>query len=162
MFYLVNLTKDLSLVPQNLGTDIKELISNKIRELEGKVIGEHGYIVTIVEFNQQGKGLVENESGNVNFKVDYKAIVYKPFKDEILDAIPVYINEHGFFCKVGPLQIFVSQHMLESYKFDANNLVWENEDSIIEIDQPVKLKILATQINSNEITALGKLSFFKK
>ena len=160
MFYLINLTKELSLAPQNLGTDIKGLISRKIRELEGSVIGEHGYIVTIVEFNQQGKGIVENESGNVNFKVNYKAIVYKPFKDEILDAIPVYINEHGFFCRVGPLQIFVSQHMLENFEFDANEMIWEPtaKGETIELEKPIKLKILATQVNPNEITALGSLA----
>jgi len=163
MFFLTNLTKNLSLTPQDLGINIRGLISKKIRELEGQVVGDHGYIVTIVEFERSGKGTVENDSGNVNYEVGYRAITYKPIKDEILDAIPVFVNSHGFFCKVGPLQIFVSQHMMsENWEFDSDD-TWKNTktDETIILNQPVRLKIMATRINSNEITALGQLLDFK-
>ena len=156
MFFLTNLTKELSLLPQDLGIDIRELISKKIRELEGNVIGDHGYIVAIVKFERSGTGTVENDTGNVNFKIAYEAITYKPIKGEIIKAIPFFVNDHGFFCNVGPLQIFVSKHMMgENWEYIDE--VWKNEDETIDIDIPIKLQIMATRINSNEITALGKL-----
>ena len=69
MFYLSSLTKEICLYPKDLTLDIKDLISNKIRELEGSVIGNYGYIISIVEFNQTSKGKVDNETGRVNYKI---------------------------------------------------------------------------------------------
>lgn len=162
MFYKHSLIKDLNLLPQNLDNNIKELISTEIRKIEGTVLGEYGYVVNILEFNQLGDGIVENDSGNVIFKVDYKAITFKPIKGEILKAIPVFINEHGFYCQVGPLQIFVSQHMLDDFQFDPNETIWVSEYEKIEINRPINLEILATQINSDKITALGRITTLEK
>jgi DNA-directed RNA polymerase II subunit RPB7 len=161
MFYLTNLSKELGLFPKDLGLDSESLIKKKIRELEGKVIGTSGYIISIVDFNQKTKGQIDNETGRVNFKVDYRAITFKPIEGEIIDSFPVVINEHGFFCKVGPLQIFVSQYMMgDSWEYNTDENAWERNDQIIRVDEKVNLRILAVRINSDEITALGELTEF--
>ncbi len=158
MFYLSSLSKDICIYPKDLGCDIKSLISEKIRELEGTVMGSHGYIVSIVEFNQTSKGKVDNETGRVNYRIMYKAITFKPVIDEILDTFPVFINEHGFFCKVGLLQIFVSQHIMENMRYNSTNKTWiYPNNQVIDMDKLVRIQIIAFKINSNEITALGKL-----
>ena len=157
MFYITSLTKTLNLSPQNLGVDIKVLISEKIREVEGKVVGNHGYIVSILEFNKTGKGIV-NESGDVSFRIDYTAITFKPIKNEVLDAIPVFINEYGFFSKVGPSQVFSRLHSNEDgWTYNAEDNIWSSGNNSVEIAKPVRLKILENRIESNEITALGEL-----
>ena len=113
MFYLSSLTKEICVYPKDLTSDIKLLISSKIRELEGTVVGNYGYIISIIEFNQTSKGKVDNETGRVNYKIMYKAITFKPVVGEIMNVFPMFINEHGFFCNVGHLQIFISQHMMK-------------------------------------------------
>lgn len=184
MFYLSSLTKEICLYPKDLTSDVKSLISSKIRELEGTVVGNYGYIISIIEFNQTSKGKVDNETGRVNYKVMYKAITFKPSVGEILNTYPFFINEHGFFCKVGHLQIFVSQHMMTNWKFNPEDNTWNNtrnntriiqvvkkksdseegngeieetNSSIIKIGNIIRIKIIAFRINSNEITALGNL-----
>jgi DNA-directed RNA polymerase II subunit RPB7 len=127
MFYLSSLSKEICVYPKDLTADIKTLISNKIRELEGTVVGNYGYIISIIEFNQTSKGKVDNETGRVNYRIMYKAITFKPNIGEILNTYPIFINEHGFFCKVGHLQIFISQHMMEGWKYNSENNTWNKQ-----------------------------------
>jgi len=128
MFYLSSLTKEICVYPKDLTSDIKELISLKIRELEGSVVGNHGYIISIVEFNQTSKGKIDNETGRVNYKIMYKAITFKPSVGEILDTFPIFINKHGFFCKVGHLQIFISQHMMQNWEYNPEENIWTKKE----------------------------------
>ena len=40
-----------------------------------------------------------------------KAIVFRPFKGEVLDAIITQVNKVGLFTQIGPLSCFVSRHV---------------------------------------------------
>jgi len=182
MFYLSSLTKDICIFPKDFSNNIKGIISVKIKELEGKIIGKNGYIISIVEFNQVFKGKIDNETGTINYRISYKAITFKLAKNEILDVIPDFINEHGIFCKVGPVQIFISKHDMKDWKYSAENNVWmfdkeilKNEEEIsddeksdldnketdipknIQLGKIIRIKIIAISTQSNEMTALGKL-----
>ena len=49
----------------------------------------------------------------------YNAIVFRPFKGEVFDAVVTVVNKLGFFAQVGPLQVFVSKHLIpEDMAFD--------------------------------------------
>ena len=185
MFYLSSLSREICIYPRDLSSlsdsgSIRNIISNKIRELEGQVIGNHGYIISIVEFNQTSRGKIDNETGRVNFKIMYKAITFKLIQGELIDTVPQIINEYGFFCKVGPVQIFVSQHMMPKWSFNKEKNIWnildsddssQNDDEysddthrdntqsikIIKMGSQVRIKIIAFRINSNEITGLGSI-----
>lgn len=124
MFYLSSLIKEICIYPKDLTFDIKNIISTKIRELEGTIIGNHGYIISILEFNQTSKGKVDNETGRVNYKISYKAITFKPIEGEIIYAYPITIIEHGFYCKVGNMQIFVTQHIMNGWKYNVEENIW--------------------------------------
>lgn len=53
--------------------------------------------------------------GSVEFRIKYRAIVLKPFKNEVVDAVVVTVNKMGFFAEVGPLNIFISNHVLPTF-----------------------------------------------
>ena len=82
------------------------------RQVEGTCSGRHGYIVSIVSMEDVGAGRVHDSYGYVSFDVRYTAIVMKPFKNEVMDAVVDSVNKMGFFANVGPLQVFVSNHVL--------------------------------------------------
>lgn len=158
MFYLTKLVKEISLLPTNIHIDIQKMISEKMKELEGKVMGEHGYIVTIIEFSQNSKGVVENESGNIIFKIDYKAITFKPFIGEILYAVPNEIDEYGLLLSIGPMKMFVSQHAIgENWSYVQDDWVNSVTGDKVEKNKPLLTQIINIRINYNEITTLGTL-----
>ena len=41
----------------------------------------------------------------MTFPIRYMAVVFRPFKGEVLDAIVTTVNKMGFFAEVGPLQV---------------------------------------------------------
>ncbi|CAM0137707.1 unnamed protein product [Umbelopsis sp. WA50703] len=90
-------------------------------DVEGTCSGRFGYIITVVRIHTIGKGKILPGSGLAEFKVKYQAIVFKPFKGEVVDAVVTTVNKMGFFADVGPLQVFVSSHLIPSdMKFDPN------------------------------------------
>jgi len=115
--------------------------------------------VTSVE--KIGLGKIQPGTGFVVFPVKYKAIVFKPFKEEIVDAVVSQVNKMGFFAEVGPLQVFVSSHLIPPYlKFDPQSnppcFVSEEGDKI-EKDSEVRLKIVGTRVDANEIFSIGSI-----
>ena len=44
-------------------------------------------------------------AGLVTFPIRYMAVVFRPFKGEVLDAVVTTVNKMGFFAEVGPLQV---------------------------------------------------------
>lgn len=158
MFFLSSLSKEICILPKDLTGDTKTLLESKIKDLVGKIIGKHGYIVAIIDFNQMSKGKIDNETGRVNFKINYKAVTFNLVVGEILISRPFHINEYGFFCKVGPCQIFVSKHHLNpQWEYNSDKNIWVNETSVVSIGEPVNLKITASGINSEEISGLAKI-----
>ena len=58
-------------------------------------------------------GLIDNDSGGVGVIVWYTAVFFRPFSNQVMDAIVVSANNtEGFVCRVGPLDIFVSRHVI--------------------------------------------------
>lgn len=106
------MTKILTLEPKFLGPNLHDILRVELhRQVEGTCSGRDGYIVAIVSMDEVGNGRVHDSYGYVSFNVKYKAIVLKPFKNEVLDAVVETVNKMGFFANVGPLQVFVSNHV---------------------------------------------------
>jgi len=81
------------------------------RQLEGSCNGRHGYIIAVNSVEQVDSGIVQESSGAVTFDVRCRAVVMKPYKNEVLDARVKTVNKIGFFATIGPLQVFVSSHV---------------------------------------------------
>ncbi|KAJ2962687.1 hypothetical protein NQZ79_g2278 [Umbelopsis isabellina] len=64
-------------------------------DVEGTCSGRFGYIITVVRVHTIGKGKILPGSGLAEFKVKYQAIVFKPFKGEVVDAVVTTVNKVG-------------------------------------------------------------------
>ena len=53
-------------------------------------------------------GRIQDTSGEVIYKVKFNALVFRPFKGEILDGIVTDVHSDGFHLQSGPLKSFVS------------------------------------------------------
>jgi DNA-directed RNA polymerase II subunit RPB7 len=93
-------------------------------EVEGTCSGRFGYIISVVEVVSVSKGVLKAATGHAEFDIMYKAIVFKPFKNQVVDGVVSTVNKvaihcihskMGFFADIGPLQIFVSSHV----RYDA-------------------------------------------
>ncbi len=129
-------------------------------DVEGTCTGRHGYIIRVIAINDIGEGILKPGSGLAEFQSRYTAIVMKPFKGEVVDAMVYNVNNHGFFAHVGPLSIFTSTHLLPvEYKFvaDANPPEFASPDASLTPGSKVRLRIVGTRVDANEIFAIGTM-----
>ncbi|KAK1392963.1 hypothetical protein POM88_012019 [Heracleum sosnowskyi] len=62
--------------------------------------------------NVRNNGMIRDGTGFVTFPVKYQCVVFRPFKGEILEAVVTMVNKMRFFAEAGPVQFFVSNHIL--------------------------------------------------
>lgn len=60
-----------------------------------------------------GAGLIQPGQGFVVYPVKYKAIVFRPFKGEVLDAIVTQVNKVRTLCLFNVLKLLFSVFTIE-------------------------------------------------
>lgn len=145
---------------------MKERVKRKvIDDLEGKCLGNKGYLIFIVDIHDSDihPGLIDNDTGGVYVTVYYSAVMMRPFKNEVLDAVVTSASDvEGFTCSVGPLEIFVSRHCIPDdmhFSFETSDC-WISEDGAVEIKEEsiVRLRIIGVDdIGADKIIATGSI-----
>lgn len=72
---------------------LQYLESKLYADVEGTCSGQFGYIIAVVSILDIGKGMVLPGSGQAEFITRYRAIVFKPFKGEVVDGVVNNVNK---------------------------------------------------------------------
>ena len=145
---------------KNLQRRIKETL---VTDVTGKCSGRFGYVIAVVHVITVSKGtLTDDGSGEAMFRVTYRAIVLRPFKDEVIEASVATCNTMGVYCEIGPLRVMItSANMDQAYTFQHQGQggSWANgdESEAIREGTRVRLKIFGMNIEASHIFALGSL-----
>ncbi|KAK7228600.1 hypothetical protein V2G26_000770 [Clonostachys chloroleuca] len=121
MFFLYNMERRVTLHPSYFGRNMHELVTSKLlKDVEGTCAGSY-YIISIMDTFDISEGRILPGTGLAEFTVGYRAVVWRPFKGETVDAVVYSINPQGFFAQAGPLRLFVSAHLIPGdIKWDPN------------------------------------------
>lgn len=166
MFFHIEMKKEMLLYPRHFGPNIHELLVDRlISDVEGSCSGRYGFVVCVTEVFEPGKGKIREGGGLAIFPMRFNAIVFRPFKGEVFDAVVTQVNKLGFFATVGPLQVFVSKHLIPSdMKFDPQSTpasyvseVSDEQPQRVCKDCEVRLRVVATRIDASEIFAIGTI-----
>ena len=88
------MTHPIRLHPSYFGPNTDAFIRERLyADVEGTCTGTEGYIVAVLSITEVGAGTVEPGSGAAEFNVRYSAIVFRPFKGEVLDGTIVTVNK---------------------------------------------------------------------
>ena len=165
MFYVKQLEHEVELPPQFFGPKLKETIVERVRQqMEGQALAEYGYVISVIEVPQDQikSGVIEYQTGNVNFRCKYTALLLRPFVNEVLDAEVKQCNALGFFAYVGPLRVFVSKHsmpedMINGWNPEKDSWVSDDKEVVITSGSGVRLRIKGRTIENGNITAIGTI-----
>jgi len=163
MFFHIPLDRDLQLHPRHCGPSLVSVVRAQLHsEVEGSCSGRFGYIITVTSIDKIGMGKVQEGTGMVIFPVKFHAIVFKPFKGEVFDAVVTQVSRMGFFAEIGPLQVFVDKHLIPmDMEFDPNSsppsFVSNDLSMRIAKDDEVRLKIVGTRVDAQEILSIGSI-----
>ena len=92
------LTHTILLHPSYFGPRMLNFLESKLySDVEGTCSGQFGYIIAVVSILDIGKGMVLSGSGQAEFITRYRAIVFKPFKGEVVDGVVNNVNKVRIF-----------------------------------------------------------------
>lgn len=82
MFFLKEETKIISLHPSYFGPNMRDyLVARLNEEEEGRCTGDH-FVICVMDMVDIGEGRVIPSSGNAEYTIKYRAIIWKPFRGE--------------------------------------------------------------------------------
>ena len=165
MFYVKSLEHEIELEPIHFGPKLKATIIRLLKEeVEGLALANYGYVVNVIAVPEEKirSGVIEYDTGNVVFTVEYQALLLRPFVNEVFDATVTQCNNLGFFAFVGPLRIFVSKHSMPEDMFngyDGEKNSWLSDDKEVEISAGcgVRLRIKGRTVEQGNIHAIGTI-----
>uniref|UniRef100_A0A0R3RZ67 Signal peptidase complex catalytic subunit SEC11 n=1 Tax=Elaeophora elaphi TaxID=1147741 RepID=A0A0R3RZ67_9BILA len=163
MFYHIPLDHEICLHPKYFGPDLLETVKRKLfNEVEGTCTGKYGFVVAVTTIDNIGAGLIQPGRGFVLYPVKYKAIVFRPFKGQVVDAVVNQVNKVGLFCDIGPLSCFVSRHCIPpDMEFEPNSnppcYKTADESVVIKQDDEIRVKLIGTRVDASDIFAIGTL-----
>ena len=63
----------------------------------------YGFVIAVTTIDNIGAGVIQPGRGFVLYPVRYKAIVFRPFKGELVDAVVTQVNKVGVGRRWGAL-----------------------------------------------------------
>ncbi|XP_055610060.1 DNA-directed RNA polymerase II subunit RPB7 [Uranotaenia lowii] len=163
MFYHISLEHEILLHPRYFGPQLMETVKQKLyTEVEGTCTGKYGFVIAVTTIDDIGSGVILPGQGFVVYPVKYKAIVFRPFKGEVLDAVVTQVNKVGMFAEIGPLSCFISHHSIPAdvqFCPTANPPCYRSKDEeiVIALEDKIRLKIVGTRVDATGIFAIGTL-----
>ncbi|KAF2869274.1 DNA-directed RNA polymerase II 19 kDa polypeptide [Massariosphaeria phaeospora] len=161
MFFLKELEKTIQLHPSYFGPLIRSHIHRELlTKEEGSSTGKYT-IVCIMDSFEVSEGLVLPGTGSAQYTVHYKAIVWRPYKGEVMDGVVTSVIRAGFFVDCGSLQAFVGRTMIPpEITFDANATPpqWtDNAEQSIEKGTNIRLKVKGLRSEVDKMYAIGTI-----
>lgn len=107
-------------------------------------------------------GVIEYDTGDVSYTVTFQALLFRPFKGEVLDIVVDNVNQVGIFGYAGPLRVFVPRRQMPDYLeggYDAERGSYISDDQEEEIKQgcSVRAKVMMAKREDGHITASASM-----
>lgn len=164
MFYIMHLIAEINLHPSLFGSKLKATVRKRvIEEKEGQSVPKYGYVVSVMAINDDdiGAGVVDSTNGFAKFMVRYQALLFRPFKNEVCDAVVESVTQVGFFARLGPFNNVYCTHNrfppeLRLERKDGKP-VWTSEDGswTIEEGSHVRIKIITATLTATQLSAVA-------
>ena len=148
--------------PRYFGPQLTNIVKEKLyQEVEGTCSSAFGYIIQVTCIDQIGFGILNRDIGMAHYEIKYKAIVFRPCKGEVIDAIVQQVNKLGIFVSAGALTCFINRHSIPPhYSFQAeipHCYKSENDDFAIVAEEKIRVKIIGVRTDMSGMFAIGTL-----
>jgi len=161
MFFIHELEKTITLHPSFFGPHMKDVLIHRLHaDVEGSCTGRY-FIICVTEHDKITLGRIIPGRGDAEFTLNYRAIVWRPFKGETVDGIVQSVNKIGITVEVGPLNVFISVHMVPSdIKYDPTSnppQYTDNNDQTITKGTHIRIKLLGIRSDVGKMMAIGSI-----
>ncbi|KAF1561817.1 UNVERIFIED_CONTAM: DNA-directed RNA polymerase II subunit RPB7, partial [Eudyptes pachyrhynchus] len=119
----ISLEHEILLHPRYFGPNLLNTVKQKLfTEVEGTCTGKYGFVIAVTTIDNIGAGVIQPGRGFVLYPVKYKAIVFRPFKGEVVDAVVTQVNKVTLGAGGGGVPVPpVSPSIPSEMEFDPNS-----------------------------------------
>ena len=89
VYFTKIMARTIMVHPQYLGPALRPYVKEQlIAEVEGMSVDNAGFIIAVLNVEESGitRGLIDHLTGFVRYSIRYTALMFRPFKNEVLDA----------------------------------------------------------------------------
>ena len=125
MFELVTFNQKVRVPPRLWKEDIKEATRKALRDLEGSISRTDGMLLAVLEIQEIGEGKILPGDGAVYFPAKYKALMFKPEMNEVVDSQVSDMVEFGAFVRIGPMDglVHISQIADDFFSYSDSGVI---------------------------------------
>jgi DNA-directed RNA polymerase II subunit RPB7 len=164
VFFRKHMTRVINVHPQFLGPKLKQHIKEQCRlQVQGeRSVSGLGFVILVLSIEDAaiGKGVIDHLTGTTRYEVGYDAIIFRPFKNEVMDTTVVVCSSTGIFVSAGPLNLFVPKlHVPTDYEFRPEDASWVHPETgaTIKAGSDVRVKILGAS-SQGQVSAVGTIN----
>ena len=164
MYFIVEDRRSISLKPCDLGPFFKDRLDQQLRaQLEGTTSKTHdGLIVHLLSVREFSKPRIQDGTGYVVVEAYFRSIVFRPFKNEVIDCVVEELNKTGFYGYFGPMRLFVSRGSMPDdmqYEERTGAPAFVNADGSqrITLNSEARVKIVGVRRDGNNLYAVGSI-----
>lgn len=141
--------------PTLLGEDVLVNVKKALKtKLEGKVDKKIGCLVAVCDVENIGEGHILYGDGAVYYDVTFKAIMFMPENQEVIEGEVLETVSFGVFVGIGPMDglLHVSQITDEFMSYDSKNgrLISKSGKKALGEGDHVRARIVAVSINERD------------
>lgn len=141
--------KDIQVRPELLDQSLSITLAKQLREQMVGSVTDTGAIVLLVFSIKMDEavsnGRVNPLTGDVRFELNFLAVLFRAFVNEVLEAVVDNVMRHGFSAMAGPQRLFVSaEHIPPGYEYKQEVSEWTStrDGAVIKKDEAVRLKVI--------------------
>lgn len=109
MFFVKQLEHRIDLHPSYLGGQALDYVMTRLyEEVEGQNMGIM-MIISIIDIADISEPKIVPGTGEAQYDISYRAIIFRPFRGEVVDGLVSSVVSNGFFVDVAGLSVFVSK-----------------------------------------------------
>ncbi len=158
MYSILEVKSKIRVPPQFLGKKLKEAVKSAVEKEFIGALGKDGLFLSILNVEDIGEGIIIPGDGAVYYKTTFKALIYRPEMQEIVDGFVSEILEFGAFIRIGPMDglIHVSQVMDDYVNYsDSGVLQGKESKRMLKAKDVVRARIIAISLKNIKGAKLG-------
>ena len=146
------LQKNIDIPPCNLDNNIKEYVFNKINKIFcNQTIG---YMLEVLDIINIGSNPL-CRGANPSFNITYKAKVFKPEKNKVLDCKIKKVFSQGIIFEFGMMELLVPKDNEINLEPKEKSFVYKNKK--YNIGDTLKLEIQHIQYDKHNFSCIAKI-----
>ncbi|EGX49249.1 hypothetical protein AOL_s00078g282 [Orbilia oligospora ATCC 24927] len=127
MFILTRLSDLVTIQPTSFTVTTRQALEDQINaRYANKVIHKVGLVICLYDILKSSDGLIGSGTGDVNINVEFRLIVFRPFKGEVITGRIANSTPNGIHVRFDFFdEVFLPKdYLFEGSVFDHNEQVW--------------------------------------